>query len=79
MSCYAVSLRAPKWYKRPVGVSFGFGGKVVSFHPRVSGLGTFASSEVNIVSKVCFVLLYLNATLLFGILWSCMLFSGFCA
>ncbi|XWS32489.1 hypothetical protein CRYUN_Cryun23aG0162800 [Craigia yunnanensis] len=42
----AVSLRAPKWYKRPVGVSFGFGGKVVSFHPQVSGLGTSASSEV---------------------------------
>ncbi|XWS77372.1 hypothetical protein CRYUN_Cryun01aG0255700 [Craigia yunnanensis] len=42
----AVSLRAPKWYKRPVGASFGFGGKVVSFRPRVSGLGTSASSEV---------------------------------
>ncbi|XP_022756857.1 protein transport protein SEC31 homolog B-like isoform X2 [Durio zibethinus] len=42
----AVSLRAPKWYKRPVGASFGFGGKVVSFHPCVSGLGTSASSEV---------------------------------
>ncbi|OMO69711.1 hypothetical protein CCACVL1_19320 [Corchorus capsularis] len=37
----AVSLRAPKWYKRPVGASFGFGGKVVSFRPRGS-----ASSEV---------------------------------
>lgn len=29
----AVPLRAPKWYKRPVGASFGFGGKLVSFHP----------------------------------------------
>nr|GMD65329.1 protein transport protein SEC31 homolog B [Ipomoea batatas] len=25
-------LRAPKWYKREAGVSFGFGGKLVSFH-----------------------------------------------
>ncbi|OAY39931.1 protein transport protein SEC31 homolog B [Manihot esculenta] len=30
----AVTLRAPKWYKRPAGVSFGFGGKLVAFHPR---------------------------------------------
>ncbi|GLT39684.1 hypothetical protein SLA2020_138620 [Shorea laevis] len=37
----AVPLRAPKWYKRPVGTSFGFGGKLVSFHPRPS-----AGSEV---------------------------------
>ncbi|PPS09906.1 hypothetical protein GOBAR_AA10748 [Gossypium barbadense] len=41
-----VSLRAPKWYKRPVGASFGFGGKVVSFRTRSSGSGTSASSEV---------------------------------
>ncbi|XP_065870898.1 protein transport protein SEC31 homolog B [Euphorbia lathyris] len=27
------TLGAPKWYKRPGGVSFGFGGKLVSFHP----------------------------------------------
>ncbi|XVF73580.1 hypothetical protein PTKIN_Ptkin12aG0213500 [Pterospermum kingtungense] len=42
----AASLRAPKWYKCPVGASFGFGGKVVSFRPRLSGLGASASSEV---------------------------------
>ncbi|GAB2289001.1 hypothetical protein Dimus_023304 [Dionaea muscipula] len=30
----AAPLRAPKWYRRPVGVSFGFGGKLVSFHSR---------------------------------------------
>ncbi|XVF22908.1 hypothetical protein REPUB_Repub12eG0211300 [Reevesia pubescens] len=42
----AVSLRAPKWYRRPVGASFGFGGKIVSFRPWLSGLGTSASSEV---------------------------------
>ncbi|KAK6240177.1 hypothetical protein QUC31_005646 [Theobroma cacao] len=42
----AVPLRAPKWYKRPVGASFGFGGKIVSFHPRTSSLGTSAPSEV---------------------------------
>ncbi|KAM7267529.1 hypothetical protein ACFE04_009695 [Oxalis oulophora] len=29
----AAPLRAPKWYKRPVGASFGFGGKLVSFGP----------------------------------------------
>ncbi|KAL8869801.1 MAG: hypothetical protein Q9174_003998, partial [Haloplaca sp. 1 TL-2023] len=28
--------KAPKWLRRPVGVSFGFGGKVVSFHPAES-------------------------------------------
>ncbi|XP_050210185.1 protein transport protein SEC31 homolog B [Mercurialis annua] len=27
------TVRAPKWYKRPAGVSFGFGGQLVSFHP----------------------------------------------
>ena len=43
---YVVSLRAPKWYKRTVGASFGFGGKVVSFRPQISALGTSASSEV---------------------------------
>ncbi|GMI66980.1 hypothetical protein like AT3G63460 [Hibiscus trionum] len=50
----AASFRAPKWYKRPVGASFAFGGKVVSFRPCVSGLGTSASSEVfvhNIVTE----------------------------
>ncbi|KAF2319665.1 hypothetical protein GH714_017905 [Hevea brasiliensis] len=39
----AVTLRAPKWYKRPAGVSFGFGGKLVSFHPRSSSA---SASEV---------------------------------
>jgi len=43
----AVPLRAPKWYKRPAGVSFGFGGKLVSFHPRASSTGSPAgASEV---------------------------------
>ncbi|THU70193.1 hypothetical protein C4D60_Mb08t22440 [Musa balbisiana] len=28
-----VRLRAPKWLRRPVGVSFGFGGKLISFQP----------------------------------------------
>ena len=43
----AVPLRAPKWYKCPVGVSFGFGGKLVSFHPRASAAGSPAgASEV---------------------------------
>ncbi|CAN1813844.1 Protein transport protein SEC31 homolog B [Linum perenne] len=39
----AVKLRAPKWYKRPAGVSFGFGGKLLSFHPKSS---TSGGSEV---------------------------------
>ncbi|XP_068661823.1 protein transport protein SEC31 homolog B-like isoform X1 [Aristolochia californica] len=37
-----VHLRAPKWLKRPVGASFGFGGKLVSFRPSQST----ANSEV---------------------------------
>ncbi|CAL9148419.1 unnamed protein product [Musa hybrid cultivar] len=28
-----VRLRAPKWLRRPVGLSFGFGGKLISFQP----------------------------------------------
>ncbi|CAM8961850.1 unnamed protein product [Rhodiola kirilowii] len=42
-------LRAPKWYKRPAGVSFGFGGKLVSFHPKVTASG---SSEIYVHSIV---------------------------
>ena len=38
---FAGPLRAPKWYKRPVGASFGFGGKIVSFQH------TSAGSEVD--------------------------------
>ncbi|GFP84273.1 protein transport protein sec31 homolog b [Phtheirospermum japonicum] len=42
--CSAVSsFRAPKWYNRKSGVSFGFGGKLVSFQSTVSRAG---SSEV---------------------------------
>lgn len=36
-------LRAPKWYQRKAGVSFGFGGKLVSFHSTGSSTG---ASEV---------------------------------
>ncbi|XP_043723401.1 protein transport protein SEC31 homolog B-like isoform X1 [Telopea speciosissima] len=32
-------LRAPKWLTRPVGASFGFGGKLVSFNPNLSPAG----------------------------------------
>ncbi|CAM8920107.1 unnamed protein product [Rhodiola kirilowii] len=42
-------LRAPKWYKRPAGVAFGFGGKLVSFHPKVTSPG---SSEIYLHSIV---------------------------
>ncbi|KAJ8900152.1 hypothetical protein K2173_024792 [Erythroxylum novogranatense] len=45
----AATLRAPKWYKRPGGASFGFGGKLVSFHPRSSAAG---ASEVYLHSMV---------------------------
>ncbi|KAF7824612.1 protein transport protein SEC31-like protein B-like [Senna tora] len=49
----AVSLRAPKWYKRPVGVSFGFGGKLVSFHSKSSAAGApSGSSEVSVHNLV---------------------------
>ncbi|KAI3681295.1 hypothetical protein L6452_36085 [Arctium lappa] len=44
---YLVSapLRAPKWYQRKAGVTFGFGGKLVSFHSTGSSPGR---SEVNV-------------------------------
>ncbi|TKY67956.1 transport protein SEC31-like B [Spatholobus suberectus] len=49
----AVPLRAPKWYKRPAGVSFGFGGKLVSFHPKASAAGSPAgTSEVYVHNLV---------------------------
>ncbi|WOK96042.1 hypothetical protein Cni_G04749 [Canna indica] len=38
-------LRAPKWFKCPTGVSFGFGGKLISFQPCQSGLGVPSSSS----------------------------------
>ncbi|GAB2210732.1 hypothetical protein Drorol1_Dr00016015 [Drosera rotundifolia] len=49
----AAPLRAPKWYRRPVGVSFGFGGKLVSFHSKSSPAGSsVGSSEVYVHSIV---------------------------
>lgn len=45
----AAPLRAPKWYKRKAGVSFGFGGKLVSFH---SSDGSAGSSEVGVPGVV---------------------------
>ncbi|XP_010938544.1 protein transport protein SEC31 homolog B isoform X1 [Elaeis guineensis] len=48
-----VRLRAPKWLKRPTGVSFGFGGKLVSFQPSASAPGTPCSgSEVYVHNLV---------------------------
>ncbi|KAI3739788.1 hypothetical protein L2E82_30199 [Cichorium intybus] len=38
-------LKAPKWYQRKAGVSFGFGGKLVSFHTTGSSSG---HSEVDV-------------------------------
>ncbi|KAI3764275.1 hypothetical protein L2E82_14282 [Cichorium intybus] len=37
-------LKAPKWYQRKAGVSFGFGGKLISFHTT----GSSGPSEVNV-------------------------------
>ncbi|KAF8395805.1 hypothetical protein HHK36_019759 [Tetracentron sinense] len=55
----AAHLRAPKWLKCPVGVSFGFGGKLVSFHPRSSAAGALTgNSEVyvhNLVTELSLV------------------------
>ncbi|XP_021739326.1 LOW QUALITY PROTEIN: protein transport protein SEC31 homolog B-like [Chenopodium quinoa] len=49
----AAPLKAPKWYKRPVGVSFGFGGKLVSFHPKAAPAGApGGSSEVYVHNVV---------------------------
>ncbi|CAK7330966.1 unnamed protein product [Dovyalis caffra] len=44
-------LRAPKWYKRPAGVSFGFGGKLVSFRPRLSAAGASEVFLHNLVTE----------------------------
>lgn len=44
----AAPLRAPKWYKRKAGVSFGFGGKLISFHSTESA----GSSEVYVHNLV---------------------------
>ncbi|CAI9102929.1 OLC1v1001324C2 [Oldenlandia corymbosa var. corymbosa] len=43
------SFRAPKWYKRKAGVSFGFGGKLVSFKSSEASVG---SSEVYVHNLV---------------------------
>lgn len=41
------SRKAPKWLKRPVGATFGFGGKLVSFAPKKAAAGAAAAvSEV---------------------------------
>nr|POE69679.1 protein transport protein sec31 like b [Quercus suber] len=46
-------LRVPKWYKRPAGASFGFGGKLVGFRPRPSAAGVPAgASEVYVHTLV---------------------------
>lgn len=45
-------LRAPKWLKCPVGVSFGFGGKIVSFQPSSSESEAPSISEVYVHTLV---------------------------
>ncbi|XP_057523798.1 protein transport protein SEC31 homolog B isoform X2 [Amaranthus tricolor] len=49
----AAPLKAPKWYNRPVGVSFGFGGKLVSFHSKAASAGASGgTSEVYVHNVV---------------------------
>ncbi|GJN10809.1 hypothetical protein PR202_ga28936 [Eleusine coracana subsp. coracana] len=44
---------APKWLKCPTGASFGFGGKLVSFHPAAPAQGAqVATSEVHVHNLV---------------------------
>jgi protein transport protein SEC31 len=40
--------KAPRWLERPVGASFGFGGKLVSFRPQPGSTGQARSSIVQI-------------------------------
>ena len=40
--------RAPKWLKRPIGASFGFAGKLVTFHPREDPKPSYQLSEIRI-------------------------------
>ncbi|XP_011088124.1 protein transport protein SEC31 homolog B [Sesamum indicum] len=47
----AAPLRAPKWYKRKAGVSFGFGGKLVSFHAAESPVGPSEVYVHNLVTE----------------------------
>ncbi|KAF4123796.1 protein transport protein SEC31 [Geosmithia morbida] len=42
--------KAPKWFERPVGVSFGFGGKVVVFKANPSKPGQQRSSSISIAN-----------------------------
>lgn len=42
--------KAPKWYERPVGVSFGFGGKVVIVKPSAAQAGQKRSSQIVITN-----------------------------
>ncbi|KAI1826801.1 WD40 repeat-like protein [Xylaria intraflava] len=41
-------LKAPKWLERPVGVSFGFGGKIITFSESPSQAGQKRSSKIQI-------------------------------
>jgi hypothetical protein len=63
---YAAPLRAPKWYKRPVGASFGFGGKLVWFCPKPSAAGVQAGgSEVYRTVPLCSLMMNLFVNLFF--------------
>lgn len=74
MFCCAAPLKAPKWYKRPAGVSFGFGGKIVSFHTKSSVAGaSTGGSEVGLVGALplIFHLLDLNFSFPLSLSGSC--------
>eukprot|EP00268_Persea_americana_P017116 TRINITY_DN181_c0_g1_i12.p1 TRINITY_DN181_c0_g1~~TRINITY_DN181_c0_g1_i12.p1 ORF type:complete len:1148 (-),score=249.03 TRINITY_DN181_c0_g1_i12:606-4049(-) len=51
----SVHLRAPKWLKRPTGASFGFGGRLVSFHPSSSSSAASSSSSASPVKSEVYV------------------------
>ncbi|KAJ7012890.1 protein transport protein SEC31 homolog B [Populus alba] len=44
-------LRAPKWCERPVGASYGFGGKLVSFRPKLHAAGASEVFLHNLVTE----------------------------
>jgi len=41
-------MRAPEWYRRPCGASFGFGSQLVSFRTEVGGVATEGPAQVSI-------------------------------
>lgn len=38
--------KAPSWYRRPIGASFGFGGKIIVYKPNAAGTGHPGTSKI---------------------------------